>query len=110
MSDKVSVLGIAGSLRAGSYNRALLRACVELQPPGMAIEIWDRVGEIAAYNGDVEAVGDPEPVVDQAGLAACRRGRCCVTPGVQHQHPGVLKNLLDWASRPPATRRWPCCL
>lgn len=102
MSDKVSVLGIAGSLRAGSYNRALLRACVELQPPGMAIEIWDRVGEIPLFNGDVEAVGDPEPVVDLKARLAAADGALFVTPEYNTSIPGVLKNLLDWASRPPS--------
>ena len=59
---KLRVLGIAGSLRAGSFNRALLRAAQELAPPaGMEITTFD-LAPIPLYNGDVEAKGDPEPV------------------------------------------------
>ena len=54
--------GIAGSLRGGSYNRALLRAALSVAPPGLDIEIFDRLDEIPPYNADVEAAGDPEPV------------------------------------------------
>ena len=57
----LKVLGIAGSLRAGSYNRALLRAAQELAPAGMEITTFD-LAPIPLYNGDVEAKGDPEPV------------------------------------------------
>jgi len=54
--------GLAGSLRKASYNRALLRAALSVAPPGLDIEIFDRLDEIPSYNADVEAVGDPEPV------------------------------------------------
>jgi len=56
------VLGIPGSLRQASYNRALLEAAQEVAPAGMEILIFD-LGDIPAYNGDVEAAGDPKPVV-----------------------------------------------
>jgi chromate reductase len=103
MSDApVTVLGIAGSLRAGSYNRALLRAAVELQPPGMSIVIWDRLGEIPLYNGDVEAIGDPERVADLKRALAAADGALIVTPEYNTGIPGGLKNALDWASRPPS--------
>ena len=63
MARPVRVCGIAGSLRRGSYNRALLRAAVELAPDALEIAVFDRLGDVPLYNADVEAEGDPEPVV-----------------------------------------------
>lgn len=96
---ELDVLGIAGSLRAGSFNRALLRAAQELAPPGMHIRIFD-LAPIPLYNGDVEAAGDPEPVA--ALKAAIREADALliVTPEYNYGIPGVLKNAIDWASRP----------
>jgi chromate reductase len=93
--------GIAGSLRKASYNRGLLRAAVELAPDGLEIAVFDRVGEIPLYDADVEARGDPEPVV--ALKAAIRQADALlvVTPEYNYGVPGVLKNAIDWASRPP---------
>jgi chromate reductase, NAD(P)H dehydrogenase (quinone) len=95
------VCGIAGSLRRGSYNRALLRAAVALAPDGLEIVVFDRLGDVPPYNADVEAVGDPEPVV--ALKAAIREADALlvVTPEYNYGVPGVLKNAIDWASRPP---------
>jgi chromate reductase len=97
---KLKVLGIAGSLRAGSFNRALLRAAQELAPPGMEVTAFD-LAPIPLYNGDVEAKGDPEPVA--AWKAAIRQADALlfVTPEYNFGVPGVLKNAIDWASRPP---------
>jgi chromate reductase len=97
---KVNVLGIAGSLRAGSFNRSLLRAAQELAPPGMEITTFD-LAPIPLYNGDVEAKGDPEPVA--ALKAAIRQADALliVTPEYNFGVPGVLKNAIDWVSRPP---------
>jgi chromate reductase, NAD(P)H dehydrogenase (quinone) len=94
------VLGLAGSLRAGSFNRALLRAAQELAPEGMEIRAFD-IAPIPLYNGDVEAKGDPEPVA--ALKAAIREADALlvVTPEYNYGVPGVLKNAIDWASRPP---------
>ena len=96
----MKVLGIAGSLRAGSFNRALLRAAQELAPPGMEITTFD-LAPIPLYNGDVEAKGDPEPVA--AFKAAIREADALLfaTPEYNFGVPGVLKNAIDWASRPP---------
>jgi chromate reductase, NAD(P)H dehydrogenase (quinone) len=102
MSEKqaLKVLAFAGSLRRGSYNRALLRAAQELAPAGMEITIFD-LGKIPLYNHDVEQQGDPEPV--KAFKEASRQADAVLiaTPEYQHGLPGVLKNALDWASRPP---------
>jgi chromate reductase len=94
------VCGIAGSLRRGSYNRALLGAAVGLAPAGLEIVVFDRLGDVPPYNGDVESAGDPEPVV--ALKAAIREADALlvVTPEYNYGVPGVLKNAIDWASRP----------
>lgn len=94
------VCGIAGSLRRASYNRALLRAAQELAPDGMEIRIFD-LADVPLYNEDVEAQGDPEPV--RALKSAIREADALLiaTPEYNHGVPGVLKNAIDWASRPP---------
>jgi chromate reductase len=99
MAD-LDVLGIAGSLRAGSFNRALLRAAVELAPPGMAVRAWDGVRDIPPYDGDVEAPGLPAPVQAMHQAIAAAGALLVVTPEYNHSIPGVLKNAIDWASRP----------
>lgn len=95
------VLGVAGSLRRHSYNRALLRAAIELAPEEMKIDAFDLI-EVPLYNGDVETAGDPEGVV--RFKQAIRRSDAVlfVTPEYNHGVPGVMKNAVDWASRPPA--------
>jgi chromate reductase, NAD(P)H dehydrogenase (quinone) len=97
---KLSILGFAGSLRRGSYNRALLRATSELAPDGMSIDIFDLAG-VPLYNGDVEAEGDPEPVTRFKQAIRAADGVLMVTPEYNHGVPGVMKNAVDWASRPP---------
>jgi len=94
------VVGFAGSLRRGSYNRALLRAATEVAPPRLHITIHE-LHEIPLYNGDVEAAGVPASV--QALRDAIRQadGLLIATPEYNHGVPGVLKNAVDWLSRPP---------
>jgi chromate reductase len=99
-SNAVEILGIAGSLREASYNRALLRAARELLPQGVELEEFDLRG-LPLYDGDVEAAGDPGPV---AALKEAIRGADALliaTPEYNRGVPGVLKNAVDWASRPP---------
>ena len=102
MGRPVRVCGIAGSLRKGSYNRALLRAAVELAPDGLEITVFERLGDVPLYNADVEAEGDPEPVV--ALKAAIRQADALLiaTPEYNYGVPAALKNAVDWASRPPS--------
>ena len=95
------VFGIAGSLRAGSFNRSLLRAAVELAPDGMEIGIFERLGEIPPYNEDVEKSGDPEPVAALKKAIREADALLIATPEYNYGVPGVLKNAIDWASRPP---------
>ena len=96
----MTILGIPGSLRVGSYNRALLRAAEELAPDGWSFETFE-IRELPHYDGDVEAEGEPEPVA--AFKDAIRRADALViaTPEYNRGTPGVLKNAIDWASRPP---------
>src|SRR2546426_4138992 len=101
MARPVRVCGIAGSLRKGSYNRALLRAAVELAPDGLEIAVFDRLGDVPLYNGDVEAEGDPEPVVALKTAIRQADALLIATPEYNYGVPGVLKNAVDWASRPP---------
>ena len=101
MTESITICGIAGSLRAGSYNRALLRAARDLAPDSIKIRIFHRVGEIPLFNQDVEAEGDPEPVSSLKDAIRSADGLLLVTPEYNHGVPGVMKNLVDWASRPP---------
>ncbi|MDX1676041.1 MAG: NADPH-dependent FMN reductase, partial [Longimicrobiales bacterium] len=98
--DALRVLGIAGSLRAGSYNRSLLEAAVELAPEGMVIETFDRLGEIPPYDADVETEGDPDAVAALKQAIDGSDALLWVTPEYNYSVPGVLKNAFDWASRP----------
>src|SRR5205814_8833807 len=92
--------GIAGSLRTGSYNRALLRAAQELAPAGLELLTFD-LAPIPLYDGDVEAQGDPEPVGALKTAIRDADALLIVTPEYNYGVPGVLKNAIDWASRPP---------
>ena len=95
-----TMFGIAGSLREGSYNRALLRACTELLPDGWELSIYERLAEIPPYNEDVRADGNPEVVRDLKDRIRRADGLLVITPEYNYGIPGVLKNAIDWASRP----------
>jgi chromate reductase len=94
------VAGFAGSLRAASFNRSLLRATKELAPDGMEIEILE-IGGIPLYDADVEAKGDPAPVAAFKRAVGAAHGLLIATPEYNLGVPGVTKNVIDWASRPP---------
>lgn len=98
MAMKLSVLGFAGSLRRGSYNKALLTAAREMFPAGTEMEIFDLAG-IPLFNQDLEN----EPVGRVREFKAAIRAADALliaTPEYNYSIPGVLKNALDWASRP----------
>ena len=96
----IRVAGICGSLREGSLNKGLLRAAVELAPAGMEIQIYTRLGDIPPYNDDVFQKGDPEPVADLKKFIGVADAILISTPEYNYGVPGVLKNAIDWASRP----------
>lgn len=96
----VRILGIAGSLRRGSYNRGLLRAAIELAPPNVVIKTFD-IGALPLHNEDLRAGGDPAPVVALKAAISAADAVFFVTPEHNRSIPGVLKNAIDWASRPP---------
>lgn len=94
------IIGIAGSLRKGSYNAALLRAAMELAPEGLALEIAS-IGAIPLYDGDVEASsGIPPSVTELKDRVATADGLLIATPEYNGSIPGVVKNAIDWMSRP----------
>jgi chromate reductase len=94
------ILGICGSLRKGSYNALLLRAYAEWVPPDTAIETAP-IDQIPAYNEDVRQVGFPAPVGRLREQIQAADALLIVTPEYNYSIPGVLKNAIDWASRPP---------
>ena len=96
------VLGIAGSLRRGSHNRALLRAAAALLPPGVELEEWRGLADLPAYDEDLDAVSVPAPVAGLRRAIAAADAVVIATPEYNSSVPGALKNALDWASRP-----WP---
>jgi chromate reductase len=96
----VRILGMAGSLRRGSFNAAALRAAQELAPGGMTIEIFD-LSPIPMYNDDVRLEGYPPPVADFRARIKAADGLLIATPEYNYSTSGVLKNAIDWASRPP---------
>jgi chromate reductase len=100
MTDPIRILGISGSLRKGSFNTALLRAAIDLAPAGVAITLAD-IAEIPPYDEDVRAKGYPAPVVALREAIARADALLVATPEYNYSVPGVLKNAIDWASRPP---------
>jgi chromate reductase len=99
-SETLTVVGIAGSLRRGSFNRGLLRAAIEVAPGNMRI-VSHHLDDIPLFNADVEALGDPEPVERFKQAIADADAVLIATPEYNHCVPSVLKNAIDWASRPP---------
>lgn len=98
--DPVVLLGIVGSLRAGSLNRGLLRAAQAVAPTGVEIRLAD-LAQIPLYSEDAEALGDPLPVQQLKAQICTADALLLATPEYNASIPGVLKNALDWASRPP---------
>lgn len=96
----MKILGISGSLRQGSFNSMALRAAQKLCPPGMSIEIAD-IAAIPLYNDDVRTAGEPRAVADLKAKVRAADALLLVSPEYNFSVPGVLKNTLDWMSRPP---------
>ena len=99
MAKPINVLGICGSLRAGSYNRMALRTAAELVPPGMRIEMANIAG-MPEYNDDVDY---PAVALEFRARVKAADAILFATPEYLHSIPGGLKNALDWAWRKPDT-------
>jgi chromate reductase, NAD(P)H dehydrogenase (quinone) len=104
MSKHIRILGIAGSLRRQSYNRALLRAAAQLAPEGAAIDIYEIDG-IPGFSEDDEQ-DPPAKVVELKRRIREADAVLFVTPEYNYSVPGVLKNSIDWASRPYGDSAW----
>jgi chromate reductase len=94
------VLGIAGSLRRDSFNHALLREAAERLPAGAELVEFERLREIPPYDADLEAGATPPAVAELRQAMRDADAVLVATPEYNHSIPGVLKNALDWASRP----------
>lgn len=99
MDEPILILGFAGSLRKDSYNKALLRAATKLVPKGTKLEIFDLEG-IPLFNQDLEG-RMPEKVKEFKAKIMGADALLIATPEHNYSVPGVLKNAIDWASRPP---------
>ncbi|KKF01375.1 NAD(P)H-dependent oxidoreductase [Mycolicibacterium obuense] len=95
-----TVLVLVGSLRKESVNRQLAELAAEVAPDGVAIARFDRLGELPFYNEDIDNESAPEPVVALREAAAGADAALVVTPEYNGSIPGVLKNAIDWLSRP----------
>ena len=98
--DIIDVLGVCGSLRKDSYNRMALRAAAELKPATVAFEVCELAG-IPIYDEDVFQKGFPPAVANFRERIAKADALVIATPEYNFSIPGVLKNAIDWASRPP---------
>ncbi|MEJ1130870.1 NADPH-dependent FMN reductase [Variovorax sp. CCNWLW225] len=96
----MNILGLSGSLRAGSYNTLALKAAQKLAPAGVVVEIAT-IGDIPMYNDDQRAQGEPAAVAALKEKVRQADGVLIATPEYNFSIPGVLKNTLDWMSRPP---------
>jgi chromate reductase, NAD(P)H dehydrogenase (quinone) len=96
----VRILGISGSLRRGSHNTSLLRAAADLLPPGVELEIYEGIRDLPPYDPDLDTrLGHPAVARLRKAIASAD-GVLIATPEYNGSIPGVLKNALDWASRP----------
>jgi chromate reductase len=100
MAAALRFFAFCGSLRKGSYNRMALRAAEELAPEGVSFETFD-IGRLPLYNEDVRAQGFPPAVEEMREQIRSADAILFVTPEYNYSMPGVLKNAIDWASRPP---------
>jgi chromate reductase len=104
VSKPIRILGIAGSLRRQSYNRGALRAAQQLVPEGVTLDIFELDG-IPGFSQDLEQ-NPPEKVVELKRRIREADAILFVTPEYNYSVPGVLKNAIDWASRPYGDSAW----
>lgn len=104
MEGKIKILGIAGSLRKGSFNRLALRAAREVLPEEAEMEIFD-IGGIPLFNED-DVADPPQIVVDLKQKVEAADALLFSTPEYNYSTSGVLKNVIDWGSRPYGDNSW----
>lgn len=109
--SSIRLLGVSGSLRENSYNSGALRSVPQLLPDGMMFEVAD-LASLPFYNADVEQAGLPEPVKAFRARAVGADALIFAMPEYNFSIPGVLKNALEWLSRPPnpPTNGKPCAV
>ncbi len=96
-----SVLAIAGSLRSGSLNLRLIEAAADCAPPGIEVRVYRGLAELPPFNQDLEAAAFAAgPVRELREQVASAHALLIATPEYNHSVPGVLKNAIDWLSRP----------
>jgi chromate reductase len=98
VNEQISIFGFAGSLRKGSYNRALLRSALSLMPVNAKLEVFE-LDSIPLFNQDFES-SPPESVKEFKRNIKTADALLIVTPEYNYSIPGVMKNAIDWASRP----------
>jgi chromate reductase len=104
MPNPISILGIAGSLRRDSYNRAALRAAQELAPTGVSLAVFE-LDQVPIFNQDHDRTPQPSVVEFKRRIRAAD-ALLFATPEYNYSIPGVLKNAIDWASRPYGDNAW----
>lgn len=95
------ILAVSGSLRQNSYNTALARAAAELTPAGVDVELYTGLGELPPFDADTDGADAPTAVRELRARIESSDAVLFVTPEYNGSIPGVLKNAIDWASRPP---------
>jgi NAD(P)H-dependent FMN reductase len=98
--SNIKILVLVGSLRAASVNRQLAELAVESAPDGVTLRLFDRLGELPFYNEDIDNEDVAESVTALREVAAEADAALVVTPEYNGSIPGVLKNAIDWLSRP----------
>jgi chromate reductase, NAD(P)H dehydrogenase (quinone) len=96
----MKILAVSGSLRAASHNTQLLRAATEAAPEGVVVEVWEGIGDLPLYDQDLELHELPASVRRLREEWAAADAILFATPEYNGSIPGVLKNAVDWASRP----------
>ena len=102
--EKLQIVGIAGSLRKGSYNRAALRAAQGLVPEGVSLQTVE-IGDLPLFNQDIETPAPPPVAAFKDAIRAAQAVLIC-TAEYNYSMPGVLKNAIDWGSRPYGQSAW----
>lgn len=102
LDDRLNIVALCGSFRRNSYNAALLQMAGEVAVGDIRPQIYQRLDHLPWFNEDLEAQGDPTEVAALRRVLSAADGLLIATPEYNAGIPGVLKNAIDWMSRPPA--------